>query len=103
VSGSNWTHHQKKQAEIKDENRRLGRKMLIQHLEKQDFKTKLKAEIKDYLELRDSIRKMKKSTDARIKRTLSENKIKIEKKHPLTDRKSKKHRQNRNNNEEDGQ
>lgn len=45
--------------------------MILQKLEVTDFKSKLKAEIKDYLELRDSIRRIRKSSDGRIKRTLS--------------------------------
>lgn len=60
VSGSHRTFHLKKQAEIKQENNRIIRKAVIQRLEKRDFKEKMREEIKDYLELRDGIRRFKK-------------------------------------------
>ena len=60
--------------------------MLLQKLEVPDFKSKLKAEIKGYIELRDSIRRIKNSYESKIKRTLSENKIKIEKRKSSTDK-----------------
>lgn len=56
--------------------------MLLLHLEKQDFRTKLKADIKDYLELRNSIRRMKNTSETRMNRIISENKLNVDKKNP---------------------
>lgn len=60
--------------------------MVLQKLEVPDFKTKLKAEIKYYIELRDSIRRIKNSSEGKIIRTLSEKKLKIERRKPSTDK-----------------
>jgi hypothetical protein len=103
VSGSNRAYQQRRQAEIKDENKRIGRKMLLQKLEVPDFKNKLKAEIKDYIELRDSIRRIKNSSEGKIKRTLSENKIKIEKRKPSTDKLAEKQKEDVKNAEKEAQ
>ncbi len=65
------TYNKKKLQEIKDENRRMGIKVFTQqYLEKKDFKQKLKEEIKEYIELRNNIRKLKKK-DIHAKRSIS--------------------------------
>lgn len=72
VSGSNWNLHKKKLDQIKEENRKLGQKVLHHQIDPADYKKKLKEEIKDYLELKNSIRKCKgkgkgKDKDSRLK------------------------------------
>ncbi len=59
VSGSNWNLHKKKVEQIKEENKLIGKKIFEKQLETMDFKKKLKQEIKEYIELRNSIRKFK--------------------------------------------
>ena len=59
VSGSNWNLHKKKLEQIKEENKWIGKKVMTHHLDSADYKKRLKGEIKEYLELRDSIRKCK--------------------------------------------
>lgn len=72
VSGSNWNLHRKKQEQIKQDNLKIGQKVLLQQIEVKDYKKKLKEEIKEYIELRDSIRKIKPLP--KTKRALSEKK-----------------------------
>ena len=51
--------HKKKMEQIKEENKAIGRKIMQEQVDSLDYKKKLKSEIKEYLELRDSIRKCK--------------------------------------------
>lgn len=71
----------------------LGKKVLNQQTDQSDFKKRLKAEIKDYLELRDGIRKHK-VKDKKGSHAKSEKKIvpgiKLEK---LNDGKNDEHRE----------
>ena len=59
VSGSNWNLHKKKLEQIKEENKLIGKKVLHQQPDLGDYKRRLKEEIKEYIELRDGIRKHK--------------------------------------------
>ena len=74
VSGSNWNLHKKKLEQIKEENKLIGKKFMGQQHDTQDYKKKLKEEIKGYLELRDSIRKVKVNA-GKNKHSKSEKKI----------------------------
>jgi hypothetical protein len=42
VSGSNWNLHRKKQEQIKQDNLKIGQKVLLQQIEVKDYKKKLK-------------------------------------------------------------
>ena len=74
VSGSNWNLHKKKLEQIKAENKLIGQKFIHQQHDTQDYKKKLKEEIKEYVELRDNIRKVKVSPN-KNRHSKSEKKI----------------------------
>ena len=76
VSGSNWNLHKKKLEQIKEENKMIGKKVLTTQFIAGDYKKKLKEQIKEYIELRDSIRKFK-LKDNKEKRTKSQKKTLI--------------------------
>ena len=59
VSGSNWNLHKRKLEQIKEENKLIGKKVMHQQIDTNDYKKKLNQEIKDYIQLRDKIRKCK--------------------------------------------
>jgi len=73
ISGSNWNLHKKKLEQIKEENKLIGQKVLHQQVDTAEYKKKLKLEIKEYLELRDSIRKCK-VKESKLKHSRSERK-----------------------------
>lgn len=82
ISGSNWHHHKKKLGEIKQENQKIVKKMHTHDFKAGDYKKRIKEEIKEYIELREHIRKFK-PKQSPSKRTLSERQpVKLEKINP---------------------
>ncbi len=75
-SGSNWHHHQQQMSQIKQENQKIVQKMHTHNLEVKDYKKRLKEEIKEYIELREHVRKIKPQHAAKPKqRASSERKL----------------------------
>lgn len=68
-SGSNWVLKKKQAETIKEENKRLGVNLLSTKTDVKEYKKKLGQEIKEYLELRNNIRKF--NTESDKKRKLS--------------------------------
>ena len=61
MSGSNF-HYKKRRADsVKEENKKLATNILLKKNDVKDYKKKMDNEIKEYLELRNHIRKMKPS------------------------------------------
>ena len=69
VSGSHWNQHKRKLQQIKEENKVIGQKVMHQQFEQSDYKKKLKEDIKDYIQLRNSIRKCKPSKEHKTSKT----------------------------------
>lgn len=80
TSGSNWGLRKKNMDQIKQENKLIALKVTHQHVDPNDYKKKLKEEIKSYIELRDGIRKMKVSKPKNTKSLKKDsNGVKIDK------------------------
>ena len=79
VSGSNWHQQKKKMGDIKVENQKIASKMHTHDFKATDYKKKLRDEIKEYIELREHVRKFKPKQSPQ-KRVASERKlVKLEK------------------------
>ena len=59
VSGSNWYYKKRQAQAIKEENKRIASNIINTKIDTKDYKKKIQNEIKEYLGLRDQIRKFK--------------------------------------------
>lgn len=77
VSGSNWNHSQRVVKGIKEENKRIIQKIGTIVMDT-DYHKKLKADIKDYLQMRDHVRKIKSSPEKSGRKKKSHSLVKLE-------------------------